>query len=168
MKTFRVTFERIIRTLCKTATKLVEHRLPSGKSNSQNSPVPGDNITSPFLRCDSFWLTLTLANPEHVCLITSWCRLCLILYPRDQNQWPSYCRQPLLTLWEGNFLIASLSMKFSVDFRPLWPKPYETFTIGDMKILIKCVIILKIVSLIIYILLVIMHALCHAFITIWL
>jgi len=52
-----------------------------------------------------------------------------------------------------------------MDFRSLQLKPHEAFMIEDMRILIKSVITLKIVSLIIYIL-VIMRALCHAFINI--
>lgn len=60
MKVSRATFEKIIRTLCRQQQSRVNIDLPPppGRvSNSQNSPVLGDN---------NFWFTMTLADPGPV------------------------------------------------------------------------------------------------------
>lgn len=62
------------------------------------------------------------------------------------------------TLKEGNFSIVTLGMELSMDFRPLGPKSARHLFLGNMIILIKVAITMKIVSLKIYVLLVTMHA----------
>lgn len=67
MRAFSVTFERIIETLCKQQQNWLNIDFPHGTvSNSQNAAVPGVNVTIPFLRCHSFWFSMTLANSGHV------------------------------------------------------------------------------------------------------